>query len=267
MRAFVSFLIACVWATAEDRAQEAHAWNDTGTALMLQGRHSEAERAYARAMRIAEEDPSNWQGLFVATQNLATVLLQHGASAPRAERLLRRALDVGISGWGTDAPELGRVLADLASALMEQGRLTEAEVYFQRALPKLQGDPVSIAAWHSNMGVLAYRQHRSSGAITHFLQSIEAWQGRPEAVRAQFNLGALYLELHRNTDAEAVLCQAVDAALASGYDKAGLGIILSHYALALRRNGKKDESRRAKEQSKAYVPSRDYTVHVSDLVK
>jgi tetratricopeptide (TPR) repeat protein len=267
MRALVSFLIACVLAIAGDRAQEAQLWNDAGLAFHSQGRHSEAERAYSKAIRIAEENPGNWQVLVDSTQNLASVLLEGGASVARAEQLLRRALEIGIAGWGSDAPELRHILTHLGAALMEQGRLTEADEYFQRALPKAHGDQAAVAALQSNMGVLAYRQHNASAAIEHFLKAIAAWEGRREGVRSLFNLGALYLELHRNIDAESVLRKAVETAQAHKYDNAEMSVVLRHYALALRRNGKKDESTRAKERSQAFSPSRDYTVHVSDLAK
>jgi hypothetical protein len=75
--------------------------------------------------------------------------------------------------------------------------------------------------------------HNRSAALSHFLQSVIAWEGRPGV----------------------------------GDDNPVMGEVLRHCARALRRNGKQDESRKAKERSKAFSPSRDYTVHVSDLVE
>jgi len=267
MRTLVSFFLASALLAADDRGKQAQEWKNAGVSLQAQGKHSEAERAYLRAIRIAEDDPANWQVLVAAIDNLATLLLERGANPSRAVQLLRRALDISLAGGGSDAPEQGRVLMQMGAALMEQGRLGEAYSYFNQALPKVREDRAATAALQSNLGVLAYRQHRRPEAISHFLQSITAAEGGPQAVRSLSNLGAIYVELGQNADAETVLQKAVEAAQTTPHDNAALGQILKNYALALRRNGKKDESRRAKERANALSPSPDYTVHVSDLVK
>lgn len=265
MRAIIGFLIASVLAAASDREQEALGWIQTGMTHQQQGRYGEAERAYWNAIRIAEEDPDDWQISVAAKQNLATAYLEHGVRFSKAEDLLRGALDVLSTRLGADAPNLGALLMNLGSALMEQNRLAEAARYFQRALPKVQGDQVTVAALQSNLGILAYRQHKRSDAISHLLQAIAACDGGPEALRPLYNLGRIYLELGRNIDAETILRKAVDAAEAMGPNKPLMGSVLRSYALALRKNGRKEESRRANERSKSFSPSADYTVHVSDL--
>jgi tetratricopeptide (TPR) repeat protein len=168
MRAIIGFLIASVLTAASDREQEALGCNQTGMAHQ-QGRYGEAERAYWKAIRTAEEDPDDWQISVAAKQNLATVYLEHGVRFSKAEDLLRGALDVLSTRLGADAPNLSALLTNLGSARLGQNRLAEVARYFQRALPKVQGDQGTVAALQSNLPVLAYRQHKRTDAISHLL--------------------------------------------------------------------------------------------------
>ncbi len=84
-----------------------------GTALDQLGKHDEARRYYASALKIAPEDPSVLSNL-----GLSYVLSK---DLPQAESVLRRAYDRGASD--------PRVRQNLALVVGLQGRFSEAEIH------------------------------------------------------------------------------------------------------------------------------------------
>jgi len=90
-----------------------------GTTLDKMGRHDEARRYYASALRIAPDEPSVLSNLglsYMLTKDL-----------PKAEETLRRA----YAGARSD----GRIRQNLALVVGLQGRFTEAESIVKAALP------------------------------------------------------------------------------------------------------------------------------------
>jgi len=95
-----------------------------GTALDQLGRHDEARRYYASALKIMPEEPSVLSNLgmsYVLSKNL-----------PQAEAVLRRAYQRG----GSD----GRVRQNLGLVIGLQGRFAEAEAIVRADLPPDQAE-------------------------------------------------------------------------------------------------------------------------------
>jgi Flp pilus assembly protein TadD len=90
-----------------------------GTALDQMGRHDEARRYYASALKIAPDEPSVLSNL-----GLSYMLSKE---LPKSEEILRRA----YSGRDVD----GRVRQNLALVIGLQGRFSEAEAIVKADLP------------------------------------------------------------------------------------------------------------------------------------
>lgn len=243
------------------------------------GRYPEAERAYLRAIRILEDDTGQRLVFARAQHNLSTLYMEYGRYR-QAEPLIHHALEIVTALLGSDHPDVGGILSNLASAHMMQNRMAEALAEFARALAILEKSPTghapNTASVLSNLGYLTLKQGNPLGAIAYLKRSISLYDqtlgpAHPEVVTPLLNLGRVYLALNRAAMAEEALRRAATVAETMlGGEHPLLGEVLSSYSAALRRNGRKREAREMETRAKAILaadPCRtaEMTVHVADL--
>jgi hypothetical protein len=116
----------------EKHPDSVRAWVNLGNVRSRQGRTSEAERAYGRALDLAPDDTD-------ALNNLAWLLLESGSELGEAEWLARKAAT-------QPGPDRSLALDTLARILSARGRCDEADATFSEALnltdlsPELRSD-------------------------------------------------------------------------------------------------------------------------------
>ena len=256
--------------------------NQLGLLCNFLSRYSEAEAVYLRAVRIIEHDAEHRLVFTQVLHNLSSLYMQNDARYSQAERLLRRAIEVGTTLLGADHPDVGAMLANLASARMMQRHDSEAQVLFERALGILEKSPPShqpnVASVLSNLGCLTFRQGDHIHALAYMIRSIAVYEqslgtNHPELVSPLLNLGRIHLALNHSALAEEPLQRAAAiAASALGAEHPILGEVLSTYAVVLRKNGKKKEGRQMEARAKGIRtvnPGRveNATIHVADLLR
>lgn len=254
--------------------------NQVGLLCNMLGRYAEAEEAYRLAILIIEEDMGQRRLLTLTLQNLSSLYMDHGARYSRAECLMRRALEVSTGLFEPDSPEIGAMLANLGTAHMMQRHDSEARVFFNRALAILEKSPeayqTNAASVLMNLGVLTARRGDSAAALPLLLRGLVLYQGRlgsshPELLTPLINLGHVCLAVKSWPMAQESFRQAAAIAETLRPTDPTLHLVLSSYATALRKNGRKDEARRIADRAKglgAFRPSmsENMIVHVSELM-
>ena len=251
--------------------------NYMGLLYYALGRHSDAERAYVAALRIIERDPTKRLELVALLTSLASLYMADGARYSQAERLMCRILELTMTLQGSDHPDVGVLLSNLATAHLIQRHDSETEVLLNRALTILEKSPVSYQSFTagalSNLGVLLTRQGNPEGALPYWLRAIPLFEqtlgpSHPDLIWPLINLGRAYLLLKRASMAEEALHRAVAIAEPLGHEHPILREALSSYAIALRKNGKKKEGREIEARAKALGADGAFplAVHVSELM-
>ena len=112
------------------------AYNELVQLLMAHGKSGDAEQVARAALRA---NPANGQA-----HNVFGLLLTDLHDLPAGEWHFRRALELTPQPT-TQAP----ILTNLATNLLEQGRIEEAESYFSRALEIAPTDVKTLTSWSS----------------------------------------------------------------------------------------------------------------------
>src|SRR5271169_1995977 len=145
-------------AYAQNPAETASALNNSGVALRLASRPTEAIETFNRALKIAENTGDE--------RLLATVLGGLGATLvdleefARAQPVLRRSLALFEKTSGPDSIEAGEAANNLAMVYRKNGDLAQAQAQLERSLPLLQkylgnGNAVLALALNNMFIVLA----------------------------------------------------------------------------------------------------------------
>jgi serine/threonine-protein kinase len=152
---------------------------------------------------------------------------------PRAEPLLRRALERSRAGAGNDAAGLVESLVSLGRLRTEQGRLDEAGELFRQALAETAADRPDLRLLVlSGLGGLVFEQGRFGEAVEIFTRVLEL---REEAVGDRHpsvavdvsNLANAFGRQRRYGRAEQLYRQAIDL-LAGGEDPQAQALALSN---------------------------------------
>jgi tetratricopeptide (TPR) repeat protein len=208
-----------------------------GTALYEDGRHTEAEDRYRRAIAIQPDYPPAYNNLGVTLRaggrvddaiaiyeeglrvrpdypdlhyNLANALLERNRAADAAEHL-RIALQT--------RPDAAAARNNLGRALAESGRLEAAVTELRKAVAL---DPGSAMARRNLGNALASLGHRDEG-LAELRRAVEIDRTDPAAL---YDLGSLLLETGRTADAAEVLGEASRLAPASAEIQNNLGIAM-----------------------------------------
>ncbi len=181
-----------------------------GSLVALEGRFDEGRELLEQARAIFSEHGNK---MALALLGFSTGPLElHAGDAVAAEREFRASLDlVQQIGHRGGVPNLAAALAD---ALLEQGRIDDAEQYVDVAREGAQtGDVSGGAVWRMAAARLLARRGSTDEAVSLALESVtmlaatEELLGRPELLVRQ----AEVLELAgRDADAAAALREAIE---------------------------------------------------------
>ncbi|MGF1649719.1 MAG: tetratricopeptide repeat protein [Hyphomicrobiaceae bacterium] len=241
------------------------ALTDLGGALRVQGRYSEAEASYTRALalaRAARGDSDTTVGILL--DNLGGVFQERGQFSA-AEKVRREALAIFEEVLDDDhlTTALGR--ANLAALYMEQGRLREARPLYERALATYQArlpeSDARLGVLLDNFGGLARMEGKRDEALALYeaaLRSLSA--AYPEthpAIATSLNNIALEEQVRDNHPrAEALFRRALainDASMGPNYH--ANGIVWGNLADTLIAQKKVDAARAALERSVSILES------------
>lgn len=260
------------------RAITLHQNGIIGAAL---GRYADAESAYVEAMVILDANPPERYLLAQLLHHLARVYMESGGRYAQAERVMRRALALGLATVGPTHPDVAGLLANLASAEMMLRKDEEAQAHFQQALTILENSPPQYhpekASILSNLGFLSLWRGDSPGALLYLEKSVALNEaalgsGHPELIPSLLNLARLRLRLQHTAAAQ----DPARHALAIAEQRLGpahpmLYQALSTYAGVLRKSRRRSEARKLESRAKAVLAANpehaaQSTVHVTDLL-
>jgi len=183
-----------------------------------QGRYSEAEPLFQRALSISEQQLGNdHPDVATCLDNLANLYSDQGHYS-EAEPLFQRALSIGEQQLGNDHPDVATCLNNLAELYRAQGRYSEAEPLFQRALSigeqQLGNDHPDVATRLNNLAELYRAQGRYSEAEPLYQRALSIGEQQlgndhPDVATWLNNLANLYSDQGRYSEAEPLYQQAI----------------------------------------------------------
>jgi tetratricopeptide (TPR) repeat protein len=181
-----------------------------GEYLYEKGDYLSAAETFSQALAISPQDPA-------VLNKLGSALIKT-EDYEGAERVLRRALEIGEKISGTDEQLVGEILNNIAELYYTQGRIAEAEVLFERGLviyekvrdpdnPRLASNLNNLAALHSDKGEL-------EKAVRLYQRALEVLKKSSGGQRAHTafvlnNLGSLYLRMGQHLKAEELYRQSL----------------------------------------------------------
>jgi tetratricopeptide (TPR) repeat protein len=190
-----------LWTEAvAQRPENFRAYNNLGEALIVAGRHAEAETALRHALRLEPQNPDaefNLGLAYSALHSPALALEHYARSAqqrPRAIPAYLRLVDtlvelnrpsearLVLEQVLTLKPDAEDVEASLAAVLITLGRFDEAAAHAQRA----QGLNPRYAPAENNLGLALIRQGQIAQGLVHVRRALEL---DPSLSDAHFNLG------------------------------------------------------------------------------
>ena len=200
----------------DNRELQGWATRVIGTMLALAGRVEEA-RELLEESRTVFRELGNKQGLAVLAFSTAPLEMRAGDPAA-AERECRSALQlVAEMGDRARVPNLASMLAD---ALIEQGRLDEAQEQVEISREAAQeGDATGQAAWRMASARLLVRRGSADEAVALAREAIGILDGTEELMFKPTSYGHLAEVLERagrDDEAEAALREAIAAAEVKG---------------------------------------------------
>jgi tetratricopeptide (TPR) repeat protein len=230
----------------------AQALHSRGLAAWREGKYSEAEGLYKRALAIREQAlGASHPDVGTTLNNLALVYRAQGKYG-EAEGLLKHALVTREQALGASHPAVGQTLTNLANVYRDQGRYGEAEGPLKRALAiteNAKGTNHPDVAWTlTNLALLYWRQGKYGDA--------EALHKRALAIREQVlgeshpgvadslnYLALVYWTQGKYSEAEGLYKRAL-AILekALGANHRDVGWTLNELALVYRDQGKYEEA-------------------------
>jgi tetratricopeptide (TPR) repeat protein len=192
-------------------------------------------------------------------QSHAANVLRHAARGlisvarwPRAERLLRRALDIDTAAYGPEHRDVVSDLNDLGLLLRDTAQFVEAEPVARRAVEVAESvygpDHAKIAAPLNNLALLLKDTHRPSEAeplMWRALAILQAKEGPNHAGVAKIlcNIAALPQGAGRRADAETLLRRALEIFEAAlGADHPDVSTCLNNLAMLLKDTDRLEEA-------------------------
>ncbi len=186
---------------------------DLGLLLQGLGRFTEAEQMLLKSFTIAEEQ-SEIAIAAVAAANLA-LLYREIQDLDRAEQTIRQALQ--LEGRLKHKDGIARGNLNLGTILFEKGRYAEAASHFQKSLDLYEelDLPARAAQAVYNLGNAQRALKDDDGAERCYRKALDLFLNAGDASgvsRAAGNLGAVYLDAERYSEAEQEFLLALDAA-------------------------------------------------------
>ncbi|MFQ3616914.1 MAG: tetratricopeptide repeat protein [Cyanobacteriota bacterium] len=228
------------------------------TIYQKQGRYTEAEPLFQRALQLREQHlgPTHPE-VATALNNLALIYQDQGRYC-EAEPLCQRAIAIDEQVYGPRHLEMATDLNNLALIYQDQGRYDEAEALYQRSLAigeRFHGvDHPDIATHLNNLADLYQDQGRYDEAEALYRRSLKIRQ-QPgvnplELARSLNNLATLYRVQERYDEAEALYRQSLSIRRQQlGDNHPDVATSLNNLALLYEVQGRYDEAEKLYRQS------------------
>ena len=230
-----------------------------GSAHLQQNKYVEAEASYRASLTACEsgDEAKPCEQLPLILENLGAVYCLTNQFS-KAEPLLVQALDYlsgNMNRWedslfGSKAAVTADTLVELALVYRREGRLSEAEDLYRRAIATYRDEPAAKylpVALH-NLGQVLIEQQNTKEADRLLREAIAIWEKQlgpehPDVAAGLTSLGILLTSKNKLSEAESVLRRASDidqkSLLANnpkiGYDRENLAAVAAgrkHYAAA-----------------------------------
>jgi TPR repeat protein/transglutaminase-like putative cysteine protease len=195
----------------------ANAMHRLGRLYMLRGRYKEAETELLRALPIFESSAVSGTSLAFLQSGLGELYRRMGRYE-QAETWSRRALDTAERFSGQNDAWVASYRVDLGAALVQTGKLAEAERLLQlgqeQTLAAHGGEHRFMADGYQFLGTLYHRQGRHADAEKQFQHALQVRERTAvpehlEIAETLQSLGALYRELALFDAAEPLLSRAL----------------------------------------------------------
>jgi len=255
-------LFGATLAHAQDSLKTAAELNNSGVALRLASRPSEAIEAFNRALQIAE-DAGDQRLLGTVLGGLGATLVDLGEFA-RAQPVLRRSLALFEKAAGPDSVEAGEAANNLAMVYRKNGDLAQAQALLERALPLMKkylgGQNPALAMAFNNMFIVLAEQKRWDDAEPYLMRALEIAKALPESFQlAEIEENLALLQAHRGQFHEAAQTMELviaieDRTLRSGDSRLALAArvqSLESYSGYLKKINQRAQARQAEDRAKA----------------
>jgi CHAT domain-containing protein len=252
-RAGILFALATL-ASIPAAAQESRWYQLSEQAVQLksQGKLAEALPFEQQAAQVAE---STWGPEDVhlgLSLNVLGILEMDLEKFTDAETHLKRALEIMTRTKGAESSDVGSVLNNLGILYQDQANYAAAEKVTQQALAieeKLLGEnDAHVATDENNLALIFMKEDKFPEAEALYKKAIATDQrlGRTDVTTDLGNLGSLYDEMGRYTDAEQAFTQALTLDVkALGAAHPQIGLDLYRLATALQYEGKFPQAEQA----------------------
>jgi len=192
--------------------------------LAQKGELDEAEQHYREALAIFVDVFGPRHLVVAKAKNSLGMFLHHGRGRiVEATELLRDAASIFAEVRGADDPWTAQVEANLANALLAQGRSEEAIALLRKVLPILEAAyPASTSVCRSlkDLGTALICLHDLKEAETTLRRAVAVGQiAAPQGVElayAEATLGVCLMERQRPVEAEQLLLHALELLTATG---------------------------------------------------
>lgn len=265
---------------AEPNPHGALAWNQIGVHHAVQGNFIEAERAYRRAIALAEPVGAGRATLALLLLNLGQLYLESGGRASQAERILRRAFSLAEEAYDENSEELFNFICVLAVARNQAGDRSGARVLFERGLRIVEHSKdrtFQRGVLLANLAVLRAEEKQWNDAREKTLQALALLElnlgkAHPELIPTYINLAKIQRHFKRWDLASAALERAraiTDTQL--GPKHRYMVTILELSSVILSKTGRRSEAREQARRAKSIAASLpraivgETWVHVSEL--
>jgi tetratricopeptide (TPR) repeat protein len=249
------------------------AWNNLGLAEHDSGHAAEAERAYLRAIHIAEQNgAARSHEITAALGNLATLYIETGR-AGKTETLCQRLEELFLAFDAGVAQKIR--LQELRGAIHQaRGRTKQAEECYRSALGLAETSPeftFEAASALNNLSVLAYNRHDFEGAGELLERAVKLTESQagllsPRLVSPYVNEAALAFQRKDYKQAVQKLEQVITLLHKIGpSDSTFLYEVYDRYAIALRLAGRKADAKQAAEHARGLGLRDRLTVDVWSL--
>jgi tetratricopeptide (TPR) repeat protein len=265
---------------ATSHPQGALAWNQIGVYHAVQGDFAEAERAYRKGIRLAEQAGADRGTLALLLLNLGGLHLEAGGRAGQAVTIVNRALELAEESYEADSVELSNFIYALGAAQSQSGKRRDARRQFDRALlvaGTSRAGKIRRGLILANLAVLHAEDRQWTEARGTILQAIALLEENfgathPQLVPAYLNLARIQREFKRWDLAIAALERArVITETQLGPQHRYMVAILEASAFLLRKTGRRSEAREQERRARSIaaslpnVKAGETWIHVSDL--
>lgn len=248
-------LFVCVVAHGQE-AQSAATLNEEAMLLHDRRQLADAERLYRRAIGIWLENEAKSPGLLRCIANLGALYID-SRQFGKAEAYITAMLDRFQDRDGSD-PDFARLLQVLATAWYGQKRYREAEPIYRRLLAAAEGGsdvaPADLASILNNLGSVCTETGRLDEAQAYLERARQLVDADDPLARASVlsNLATAKALAKRNAESEALFGEALRITEAAhGTDHPLIGYVLSNWAAALRKSGRKREAKPLEKRAKS----------------